>query len=193
MSELLDDIFEGNRRWIEDFEPGDRSARPRRRCAILTCMDARLEPLAALGLDPGDAVVVRNAGGRASDDAIRSLVVSCKLLGTREWLVVHHTRCVMTTIDDWTMGDLLQRSLEEATLDETGWRDSGSGPGTAEGRYVSWLTFSNPEQALVDDVLRIRNSPMVPPGVAVRGLILESETGRLREVEAASRAGRARE
>ena len=106
---------------------------PARRFAILTCMDARLDPAKYAGLAEGDAHVIRNAGGRASDDAIRSLVISYKLLGTREWFVVHHTNCGMETFTDEVMRGLLARSLKTAEFDGKAWRDPGSGRGPPRG------------------------------------------------------------
>ena len=102
---------------------------PARRFAILTCMDARLDPARFAGLAEGDAHVIRNAGGRASDDAIRSLVIAHKLLGTGEWFVVHHTNCGMETCTDEIMRGLLGKSLDTATVDASGWHDVGTGPG----------------------------------------------------------------
>jgi carbonic anhydrase len=104
-----------------------------------TCMDARLDPAKFAGLAEGDAHVIRNAGGRASDDAIRSLVISYKLLGTREWFIIHHTDCGMELFTDDIMGELLDNSLETAELQKGAWRDVGKGPGSVHGRYVKWL------------------------------------------------------
>jgi len=100
----------------------------------------RLDPGFA-GLLEGDAHVIRNAGGRASDDAIRSLVISHKLLGTREWFVIHHTDCVMETFTDEVMRSLLRQSLDTAEIDANGWHDVGPGPGSSEGDFIDWLTI----------------------------------------------------
>src|SRR5690625_677678 len=102
---------------------------PKRRFSILTCMDARLDPAKFSGLAEGDAHVIRNAGGRASDDAIRSLVISYKLLGTNEWFVIHHTNCGMETFSNGVIRDLLANSLETAELEDGEWKDVGKGPG----------------------------------------------------------------
>ena len=107
-------------------------------------MDARLDPAKYAGLAEGDAHVIRNAGGRASDDAIRSLVISYKLLGTREWFVIHHTDCGMETFTDEVMRGLLAQSLKTAALDASGWHDGGEGPGSTEGDYINWLTDQRP-------------------------------------------------
>src|SRR6516165_10322687 len=118
-STVFKEIVSANEKYASDF--GDKSKLalpPARRFAILTCMDARLDPAKYVGLAEGDAHVIRNAGGRASDDAIRSLVISHKLLGTNEWFVIHHTNCGMETFTDQVMGDLLAKSLDTAQLGE---------------------------------------------------------------------------
>lgn len=103
---------------------------PGRRFVVMTCMDARLDPAKFAGLAEGDALVIRNAGGRASDDAIRSLAISYKLLGTRKWFVIHHTDCGMLTFTNEIKSNLLSQSLKTASVDATGWHDSGEGPGS---------------------------------------------------------------
>src|SRR5512141_3393056 len=134
MSSNLEDVIAANRKYSADFgDKGKLAMPPARRFAILTCMDARLDPARIAGLAEGDAHVIRNAGGRASDDAIRSLVISYKLLGTREWFVIHHTDCGMELFTDSVMRNLLSNSLETATVDATGWHDVGKGPGSTEG------------------------------------------------------------
>jgi carbonic anhydrase len=152
-------------------------------------MDARLDPAKYAGLSEGDAHVIRNAGGRASDDAIRSLVISYKLLGTSEWFVIHHSNCGMEFFTDDVMRGLLQSSLETAELGADGFRDVGSGPGSAEANYVDWLTIADDEQSVVDDVARIRHHPLVPGRIAIYGFIYDVSTGRLVEVPAATKAG----
>ncbi|UCH76132.1 MAG: carbonic anhydrase [Rhodospirillales bacterium] len=154
-------------------------------------MDARLDPAGYAGLAEGDAHVIRNAGGRASDDAIRSLVISHKLLGTREWFVIHHTDCGMETFTDEIMRGLLANSLETATIDESGWRDTGAGPGSTEADYIDWLTFKDNEKSVVADVARIRSHPLVPSNIPIYGYIYDVRTGRLNEVAAATAAGKA--
>jgi len=134
---------------------------------------------------------LRNAGGRASDDAIRSLLISYKLLGTREWFVVHHTNCGMETFSDETMRKLLKHSLETATLDKDGWHDVGQGPGSREGDFIDWLTISDQQQAVAADVQRIRSHPLVPRDIPIYGFIYDVATGKLMEVAEASRPGKA--
>jgi carbonic anhydrase len=135
--------------------------------------------------------VIRNAGGRASDDAIRSLVISYKLLGTREWFVIHHTDCGMETFTDEVMRGLLASSLETATVDASGWHDHGAGPGSAEGHYIDWLTIADNPRSVVADVRRIRAHPLVPGRIPIYGYIYDCKTGRLIDVPEASAAGKA--
>src|SRR6056297_1076538 len=183
MSNLREEIMTANDSYAEGFgDKGQLPMPPGRRFAVLTCMDARLDPAGFAGLSEGDAHVIRNAGGRASDDAIRSLVISYKLLGTREWFVIHHTDCGMALFDNDTMGDLLSQSLDTASLDEYGWHDSNAGGGSREGKYINWLTFKNNAQSVVEDVERIRSSPLVPDTIPIYGFIYDCKTGRLVEV-----------
>jgi len=190
---VLPEILSANAAYAASFgDKGSLALPPARRFAVLTCMDARLDPARFAGLSEGDAHVVRNAGGRASDDAIRSLVISYKLLGTREWFVIHHTDCGMEFFTDAVMGDLLASSLETAELGPDGFRDVGTGPGSAEGRYRSWLTIADQTGSVVDDVVRIRTNPLVPGSIPIHGNIYDVRTGRLIEVPDATAAGAAR-
>lgn len=189
MSKILKEVLEANHRYVAGFDKGHLALPPARGFAVLTCMDARLDPAKYAGLSEGDAHVIRNAGGRASDDAIRSLVISHKLLGTQEFFVVHHTDCGMELFDDQVMGDLLAASLDTATVDASGWHDHGKTPGSTDGRFVKWLTFKNNEQSVLEDVLRIRSHSLVPAYVPVYGFIYDVKTGRLVEVPAATKAG----
>ncbi len=192
MSQIVDEVRAANDRYAEDFgDKGKLAMPPARRFAILTCMDARLDPAKYAGLSEGDAHVIRNAGGRASDDAIRSLVISHKLLGTREWFVVHHTDCGMETFTNDVMADLLSSSLETATVDQSGWHDIGKGPGSPEGRYINWLTIADNAASVVEDVRRIKAHPLVPGYIPVYGYIYDCKTGRLVEVPEATEAGKA--
>jgi len=191
MSNTVDEVISANTAYAAQF--GDRADLPMppgRRFAILTCMDARLDPAKYGGLAEGDAHVIRNAGGRASDDAIRSLVISYKLLGTREWFVIHHTDCGMETFTNEIMRSLLESSLKTASVDATGWHDSGDGPGSTAGEQIDWLTISDNEKSVVEDVLTIRNHPLVPADIPVYGYIYDVKTGRLVEVERATAAGK---
>ena len=190
MSSTFDEILDSNRDYAASFgDKGHLALPPARRFAILTCMDARLDPARFAGLAEGDAHVIRNAGGRASDDAIRSLVISAKLLGTREWFVIHHTDCGMQLFTDAVIGGLLEQSLQTATVDEHGWHDHGPGPGSVHGHFVKWLTFTDLEASVVEDVARIRSHPLVAGHIPIRGYVYDVRTGRLIEVEAATDAG----
>ncbi len=192
MGDVLKEVLAANENYADDFgDKANLATPPGRRFAILTCMDARLDPAKFAGLSEGDAHVVRNAGGRASDDAIRSLVISYKLLGTREWFVIHHTDCGMGSFTDEVMRNLLASSLETATIDENGWRDTGAGPGSTEGDYIDWLTIGDNAKSVVADVKRIRAHPLVPSNIPIHGYIYDVKLGTLVEVPDATAAGKA--
>jgi len=191
MSQILQEVLNANESYAASFDKSHLPMPPARGFAILTCMDARLDPAKYAGLSEGDAHVIRNAGGRASDDAIRSLVISYKLLGTREWFVIHHTDCGMETFTDDVMRGLLRSSLETSSVDEGGWHDHGEGPGSTEGDYVDWLTISDGARSVAADVARIRRHPLVPGRIPIYGYIYDCKTGRLVEVPEATEAGRA--
>jgi carbonic anhydrase len=188
MSHILQEVLAANQKYAADF--GDKAKLampPARHFAVLTCMDARLDPAKFAGLAEGDAHVIRNAGGRASDDAIRSLVISYKLLGTREWFVIHHTNCGMEFFTNEVIRGLLANSLETAALTEKGFQDVGKGPGSREGEFIEWLTIRDREQSVRDDVERIREHPLVPKEIAIYGYVYDVKSGRLLEVPQAER------
>lgn len=190
MSQILDEVLSANAAYAETFgDKANLALPPARRFAILTCMDARLDPARFAGLSEGDAHVIRNAGGRASEDAIRSLVISHKLLGTREWFVVHHTNCGMELFTAETISSLLKGSLETATYEAGEWRNTGSGPGSDAGEFVPWLTIAQPHDAVVSDVQRIRSHPLVPQTIPIYGYLFDVKTGGLVEVPEATRVG----
>ena len=190
---VLDEVLTANSAYAESFGVrSELSLPPARGFAILTCMDARLDPAKYAGLAEGDAHVIRNAGGRASDDAIRSLVISYKLLGTREWFVIHHTNCGMEFFTDDVMRGLLGSSLETAALGPDGFTDVGSGPGSTQGSDIDWLTISDAQQSVVDDVTRVRNHPLVPGRIPIHGFLYDVRTGRLVDVPGAGEAGQPR-
>jgi carbonic anhydrase len=189
---VVAEVLAANDEYVAGFgSKGDLALPPARAFAILTCMDARLDPAKYAGLSEGDAHVIRNAGGRASDDAIRSLVISYKLLGTREWFVIHHSNCGMEFFSDGVIRELLANSLETAALGPDGFTDVGSGPGSTEGDYIDWLTITDNAESVVEDVTRIRRHPLVPGRIAIYGYIYDVSTGRLVEVPAATEAGKA--
>ena len=189
---ILSEVLQANEAYAASF--GDKAKLPMppgRRFAILTCMDARLDPAKYAGLSEGDAHVIRNAGGRASDDAIRSLVISYKLLGTKEWFVIHHSDCGMQLFTDEIIGSLLEQSLEAASIDEKGWHDHGHGPGSVHGHFVKWLTIKDLAASVTEDVRRIRSHPLVPANIPIYGYIYDVRTGHLVEVPEATVAGKA--
>jgi carbonic anhydrase len=193
MSGIVDEVLKANLKYSSEFgEKGTLALPPARRFAILTCMDARMDPAKFAGLAEGDAHVIRNAGGRASDDAIRSLVISYKLLGTREFFVIHHTNCGMEFFTNDVIRGLLDHSLETADLTPTGFRDVGKGPGSRAGEFIEWLTIADPMQAVVDDVNRLRNHPLIPKWIPIYGYVYDVKSGELIEVEGAKKAGEAR-
>ena len=166
MSENLSNILDANSKYVDNFgEKADLAMPPAKKFAILTCMDARLDPAKFAGLSEGDAHVVRNAGGRASDDAIRSLVISSEVLGTREWFVIHHSDCGMETFSNEKIsGDL------RTTFD------------TNEGYFINWLTIPDREESIKEDVNRLRNHPLVSKDIRISGYIFDVKTGKLIEV-----------
>ena len=193
MSQVLEQVLAANAGYANSFGgKANLPMPPGRRFAILTCMDARLDPAKFAGLAEGDAHVIRNAGGRASDDAIRSLVISSKLLGTSEWFVIHHTNCGMEFFTDEVMRGLLAHSLTTAALDASGFHDIGKGPGSTEGEFIDWLTIKDQPKSVTADVRRIRNHPLVPQEIPIYGYIYDVKTGRLTEVSEATEAGRAK-
>jgi carbonic anhydrase len=161
---VTQELLEANETFAQAYTVGQLPMPPARHVAVLACMDARMHPEQFLGAEIGDLHCIRNAGGRASDDAIRSLIISCKLLGTREFLIIHHTDCGMLTFTD----EALQKQLTE----ETGADASG----------IEFLAFPDLDQSVRDDVERIRSSPFIPDDIPVTGYVYDVATGRLRQV-----------
>jgi carbonic anhydrase len=193
VSNLYQSVLTANDSYAATFgDKGKLALPPARRFAILTCMDARLDPAKYAGLAEGDAHVIRNASGRTSNDAIRSLVISHKLLGTREWFVIHHTNCGMELFTSEIMGELLASSLETADYDGKKWSNSKQGGGSVAGRFVHWHTIDNQEKSVTDDILRIRSHPLVPSDIPIYGFIYDVTSGKLVEVKQATEAGRAK-
>lgn len=190
MSKILEEVLNANQSYAASFgSKGKLSSPPARKFAILTCMDARLDPAKFAGFSEGDAHVIRNGGGRASDDAIRSLIISYKLLGTKEWFVVHHTDCGMLRFTNETMRDLLSQSLETASVRNGQWEDPGTGGGSTAGEYIEWLAIRDLQQSVVADVTRIRSHPLVPARIPIYGYIYDVASGQLVEVPQAMKAG----
>jgi carbonic anhydrase len=158
-----DDLLHNNERFVQSFDKGDLPLPPAKKIAVVACMDARLNPYPILGLELGDAHVIRNAGGVITDDEIRSLAISQHLLGTQEVMLIHHTDCGMLTFKDEEFADRLEG--------ETGQRP----PWDAR-------SFRDLEQDVRDSIRRITDSPFIPRKESVRGFIYDVETGALREV-----------
>merc|ERR1711991_1170573 len=179
MSKVMKEVPEANAVYAKGFTKGGLPLPPARKFAVLGCMDARLDTAKALGLEEGDAHVIRNAGGRASDDAIRSLVISSRLLGTEEYFVVHHTDCGMTLFNDEVMSSLLEEPTAPHTLPElSGQKQAASSPGSSGGKYIKWLTFTDEEGAVIEDVNRIASSSRAK-GHQNHGLHLRREDGQV--------------
>jgi carbonic anhydrase len=155
---------DSNSAFVKTFDKGDLPMPPAKQFVVLTCMDARLHPAEFLGLEMGDAHVIRNAGGRASEDALRSLIISSRLLGTREYAVIHHTDCGMLTFSNEDLRGKLQA--------DTG-RDASD---------IDFLPISDLDESVREDVGRIRENPFVPQDIVVSGWVYDVKTGQLREV-----------
>lgn len=191
MSFIINAIRTANEYYVQTF--GNKvklGMPPSKQVAILTCMDARLDPARFAGFNEGEVHVIRNAGGRASDDAIRSLVISHKLLGTKHWLVIHHTDCGMETFTNEIISKLLIKSLETATIDKDGWKNQTENQGSDEGKYINWLTINNQKESVIEDVRRIRNHPLVSSKIEIYGFIFDVRSGKLIEVPEANEAGK---
>jgi carbonic anhydrase len=190
-SKILEEVLAANAKYVGSFgDKGQLALPPARRFAILTCMDARLDPAKYAGLSEGDAHVIRNAGGRASDDAIRSLVISHKLLGTLERFVIHHTNCGMELFCDDVMAGLLDDNLATASFDGKNWSNPQHGGGCAAGHFIKWHTIRVQEESVIHDIRRIREHPLVPGNIPIYGYVYDVKTGRLDEVAKATEAGR---
>ena len=161
---VFDEFLSANEQYVQGFDRGDLAMPPRRHVAVLTCMDARLHPEKFLDLDVGDAHVIRNAGGRASQDAIRSLAISERLLGTTEIVVIHHTDCGMLTFQNTDLAAKIQADLG---VDASDW---------------DFLPFQDLEASVREDVATLRNSPLIPRDIPISGAIYDVRSGRLQEV-----------
>ncbi len=160
---MTPDLLAANERYAASFRTGDLPRAPARRIAVLTCMDARMDPAKFLGLSDGDANVLRNAGGRVHPDVIRSLVISYELLGTRDVLVVHHTDCGMLGLSNEDVRTRLRARGVDAT-------------------HVDFLPFDDLDQSVRDDVDALRGSPLIAGDTRIAGLVYDVHSGRLRQV-----------
>lgn len=183
-------MLAANELYAKNFgQKGLLTSKPAKRIAILTCMDARLDPAKMVGLSEGDAHVIRNAGGRASDDAIRSFIISYKLAGTKEWFVIHHTECAMETFTNERMRELLVSDLETERTNERV-EDVFSEEGTRAVQSIDFLPIGNLFQSVTEDVEKIRNHPLVPKTIPIYGFIYDVKSGRLMEVPEAMEVGK---
>lgn len=189
-SKNLTAIMAANSAYAETFNKGDLPSPPAKRFAVLTCMDARMDPAKFAGLSQGDAHVIRNAGGRASDDAIRSLIISHKFLGTTDWFVIQHTGCGMATVTDAEIAQLLEEDLETAVHNGELWENpqrassENTKPGSDLGHSIQWHTIADLQKSVLDDVQTIQNHPLVPSHIQVYGFIYDVKTGQLGRVSA---------
>ena len=160
---VTDELIKNNESYAANFNQGDLPIPPGKQVAVVACMDARLIPTRALGLNEGDAHVIRNAGGSAQD-ALRSLVISERLLGTKEVLVIHHTDCGMLTFSN---EDLYAKVREDLGADAS---------------HIDFLPFPDLEQSVRDDVQFLKDSPLIPDDISVRGFVYDVKTGKITEV-----------
>jgi carbonic anhydrase len=167
---MFDDLLAANERYAAGFALGDLTAPAAERLGLVTCMDSRIDPLGVLGLRPGDAKVIRNAGGRVTDDALRSLALATSLLAVDRIAVMHHTGCAMVTEG----ARLAAAVARETGADTTGWDP---------------LAMPDADAALAADVEAVRRSPLVRPGTVVAGWRYDVTTGRIAEVVPAAPAG----
>jgi len=165
----LNDLVHGNQRYAEGFTQGDLVLPPARKLAAIVCMDARIDPLPLLGLHLGDIHVIRNAGGRVTEDVLRSLAISERLLGTDTVMVVHHTDCGMLTFSNGQIRDQIKRELGDAAY--------------TVAEHTDFLPFGDLAQSVKDDVAAITASPLIPDNIAVFGVIYDVHSGRLTQVE----------
>ncbi|HWA56211.1 MAG TPA: carbonic anhydrase [Gemmatimonadales bacterium] len=166
---VVDELVDANRAFVKGFRKGGLPMPPKRKVAVVTCMDARILPAEILGLDFGDAHVIRNAGGRAQE-ALRSLVISQQLLGTREVAVIHHTDCGMLTFTNQVLRERVRHDLH------------------ADASHIDFLPFTDLEQSVRDDVTFLLSSPLIPDDIPVRGFIYDVHSGRLTEVPGPAKA-----
>lgn len=187
-SKNLSALIEANTHYTKTFAQSELQPAPTKHFAILTCMDARMDPYKFAGLDDGEAHIIRNAGGRATDDAIRSLIVSHKFLGTLEWFVIHHTGCGMTMVSDEKIAELLEGDLETAVFDGNAWSNpqretsENTKPGSDLGKCLQWHTFTDLRASVLNDVDKIKNHDLVPSHIKVYGFIFDVKTGKLSPV-----------
>jgi len=161
---VIDEFLQANKAYAGTFKKGNLPLPPGRKVAVLACMDARLDPARILGLEEGDAHVIRNAGGRAAD-ALRSLVISEQLLGTNTIVIIHHTDCGMLTFTNEILHDKIKNELH------------------ADADHIAFLPFKDLQQSVHDDIAYLKSSTLIPQGIEIRCFIYDVKTGKLQEVE----------
>lgn len=179
-------IIEKNKNYSESFNHDNLSAKPSKSIAVLTCMDTRINVEKICGLESGEAHILRNAGGRVTDDAIRSFIISYKLLGTKDWFVIQHTDCGLSKITDKKMANLLEDNLETATFKNGDWKSNknhNSESGSPFGHQIKWHTFSDIKKSILEDVRKLKKHPLTPSHINVYGLIYDVKTGILETPE----------
>jgi carbonic anhydrase len=182
----LTSIIESNEDYSESFNQGNLSAKPSKSIAILTCMDTRINIEKVCGLESGEAHIIRNAGGKVTDDTMRSFVVSYKLLGTKDWFVIQHTDCGLSKITDEKMASLLESNLETASFENGDWnsnKNDNSESGSSFGHQVEWNTFLDLKKSILEDIEKIKNHPLTPSYINIYGLIYDVKTGELETLE----------
>jgi carbonic anhydrase len=161
---VVQEFLRANEAYAAQFQKGDLPLPPGRKVAVLACMDARLDPARVLGLEEGDAHVIRNAGGRAAD-ALRSLVISEQLLGTQTIVIIHHTDCGMLTFTDEQIHAKIKQDLH------------------ADADHIAFLPFSDLEQSVRNDIAFLRSSPLIPSEIEIVGFIYDVKSGKLLPVD----------
>ena len=160
---VVDEFVQANTTYAAHFKKGDLPLPPGRKVAVLACMDARLDPARILGLEEGDAHVIRNAGGRAAD-ALRSLIISEQLLGTNTIVILHHTDCGMLTFSNEDIHTKIKHELH------------------ADADHIAFLPFKDLQQSVRDDITFLRTSPLIPDTIEIKGFIYDVKTGKLQSI-----------
>lgn len=182
-SDNLTAVQQANKSYADDFQLSQLQSAPSKHIAILTCMDCRMDPNKIAGLKEGEAHVIRNAGGRATDDAIRSLIISHKFLGTLEWFVIQHTQCGMSSVSDSKIAELLTEDLETAVYQDAQWHNpqrqqtDNTKPGSDLGKTINWYTFTDLKASVLGDIEVIKHHPLVPSHIKIYGFIYDVNTG----------------
>lgn len=182
-------IEKANKCYSENYKLCHLREEATKHFVILTCMDARIDVEDLAGLHPGEAYILRNAGGRATDDMIRSLILVTRLFAVDEYFIIHHTDCGLEKIDDSQVRQLLRENLGPCTLDGTCERNPNNRDRFHQSDYVAFLAFENLKQSIIDDVYKVRTNTLISKKVRIHGYIYDVHTGKLHEVKEASKIG----